>query len=1081
MEDESEEEILEEQMTSNKQRHFLYTAEETSKSTQKMDSNHNQSRGTDSLREDEKKLSGPNDDSDDTSFTDDKTVATANIQNIKLKSPTNSPRDPTDEFIDKSTSPTDDEKSTYSSGTGLSLSSTWSSASTATSTRRRHRGAVKSRKILSETNKTTGWYESIQAVAEKNKRVWDANRGWVDYVEPDMQLNSTSSQNNIGSISIKPLSPKKREQEEDEDSHDDVQRQPIKASPPSPKTKRNEGNPPRTPPKRSSNDQSNISQDDESLAQPSVGSTITDSSDQPRSPAQFLPAKELSVANDTNIHVKIDSSTDKKDEQFHQVSEPVSPIRKTTSRSIEQSDTHDTEKTDTSELNIALTYSEDSDDETDTNGGSVEVKSSGSETDKQDENAYQILDETDYNDDDDDFVIPVEKEKRNSDPSIQSDEETSSLLDDSEERNMLYNWLESGENEVDPFGVIPEQDDVPETDLKEEKSKLENDFVNNIQKPPTHPFTKPEMSKISDDDDKSAFETSKGILVEGLSQSTSNESDSSQRSAYDNNGFKIIKDPKLVDWGKQHSSTSLGDAELGMVATFSESDGETEVKSDQQSSDDEETSKMSADDQKSVKTHNTGVSSANSVSSRARKWMEMMETKKARLDSSQEINESFSADSGSRSRKLDVLVETSINADVMNSNNPQNTSKETVVPVTEANQKVSKTEKKESEALQIKNVKSNEEVPKDNMMTFVSADDDSVFKFERSRQIADDDTIFSNLDEKKNTEANKVPRVNVKKTFTRDDGYGQSGNLYIQNTNKKDLLSINSDSFDETTLHSRSTVDKYGTGFEINSSFHRDDYSMASGKRSTFLSRMVNFASVCEPMMPNALSCNPRKSEQGAQEVPLAHLAFLQQRSVPNAEPLSRESKSLDSRYFNEEEYPDRNVSPGNAAENQQPQSKPPLPTERRSDTGLSSSYLAAMAKFNQGGNKNQARSNASSDTSSRNENWKGFLERRSQSGVSNNSPRRSSSGRSASAEQHAAKKVEKLMRSLSQSENSGKEEVQTMLDSMSPKSKSRFRSPSAIESSSSRASNKKMAAAEARVEAMMAAMSKSDLEEAEI
>jgi len=98
MEDESEEEILEEQMTSNKQRYFLYAAEETSKSTQKIDSNHNQSRGTDSLREDEKKLTGPNDDSDDTSFTDDKTVATANIQNIKLRSPTNSPRDPTAQY-----------------------------------------------------------------------------------------------------------------------------------------------------------------------------------------------------------------------------------------------------------------------------------------------------------------------------------------------------------------------------------------------------------------------------------------------------------------------------------------------------------------------------------------------------------------------------------------------------------------------------------------------------------------------------------------------------------------------------------------------------------------------------------------------------------------------------------------------------------------------------------------------------------------------------------------------------------------------------------------------------------------------
>ena len=100
-------------MTSSNQRHFLYNAEETSKSTQKLDSDRNRSRVTDSLRDDEKPT-GSNDDSD------------------------------------KPTSPNDDEKSIYSSGTGLSLSSTWSFASTTTSTGRRHRGAGKSRKTLSD-------------------------------------------------------------------------------------------------------------------------------------------------------------------------------------------------------------------------------------------------------------------------------------------------------------------------------------------------------------------------------------------------------------------------------------------------------------------------------------------------------------------------------------------------------------------------------------------------------------------------------------------------------------------------------------------------------------------------------------------------------------------------------------------------------------------------------------------------------------------------------------------------------------------------------------------------------------------
>ena len=175
----------------------------------------------------------------------------------------------------------------------------------------------------------------------------------------------------------------------------------------------------------------------------------------------------------------------------------------------------------------------------------------------------------------------------------------------------------------------------------------------------------------------------------------------------------------------------------------------------------------------------------------------MMEIKKARLDSSQEISESRSGDSENKSRKLDVLVETSVNTDLLNSSKPQNESRVTVegrktAPASpRTKQEATETETNETKTLHSQSVKSKEEVAKETMMTFVSAaDDDSVFKLEQSRQTADNDTIISNLDKKKNTEVKKAQRLNVpvQKMFTRDDGYGKSGNLYTQNTIKKDLM-----------------------------------------------------------------------------------------------------------------------------------------------------------------------------------------------------------------------------------------------------------------------------------------------------
>lgn len=69
-------------------------------------------------------------------------------------------------------------KSHYTMGTNAT---NWS-----TSTRRRHRGAAKNRKVdLSENQRPVGWLESIKAAAASNNRKWDPKHGWVDYVDEE--------------------------------------------------------------------------------------------------------------------------------------------------------------------------------------------------------------------------------------------------------------------------------------------------------------------------------------------------------------------------------------------------------------------------------------------------------------------------------------------------------------------------------------------------------------------------------------------------------------------------------------------------------------------------------------------------------------------------------------------------------------------------------------------------------------------------------------------------------------------------------------------------------------------------------
>lgn len=66
-------------------------------------------------------------------------------------------------------------------GTGMT-------GATSKSTRTRHRGAAAKRQAKAreaDSAGSAGWLDSMRAAAVENNRVWDAERGWVDYTEPE--------------------------------------------------------------------------------------------------------------------------------------------------------------------------------------------------------------------------------------------------------------------------------------------------------------------------------------------------------------------------------------------------------------------------------------------------------------------------------------------------------------------------------------------------------------------------------------------------------------------------------------------------------------------------------------------------------------------------------------------------------------------------------------------------------------------------------------------------------------------------------------------------------------------------------
>lgn len=98
-------------------------------------------------------------------------------------------------------------KSAWTNATGASSVYTQSS-------RKRHHGAAKKRlakakEVENLAVSKAGWHESIREVASKNKKVWDPEKGWVDYVDPDaLEVPTVSTERlnvSLEHISLKPV------------------------------------------------------------------------------------------------------------------------------------------------------------------------------------------------------------------------------------------------------------------------------------------------------------------------------------------------------------------------------------------------------------------------------------------------------------------------------------------------------------------------------------------------------------------------------------------------------------------------------------------------------------------------------------------------------------------------------------------------------------------------------------------------------------------------------------------------------------------------------------------------------------
>ena len=151
------------------------------------------------------KATGANDDDTIFDFKDDKTVEAGGVRASASRSPQ------PDVIPEDNAEPLPSSEMSVVSGVtmnteytdNMTVGTAYTNASTK-STRRRHRGAAKKRLNKAkeaEDGKSVGWLDSIRAAAANNNRVWDPQRGWVDYEEPE-KGDDGSSTNHIGPLHL---------------------------------------------------------------------------------------------------------------------------------------------------------------------------------------------------------------------------------------------------------------------------------------------------------------------------------------------------------------------------------------------------------------------------------------------------------------------------------------------------------------------------------------------------------------------------------------------------------------------------------------------------------------------------------------------------------------------------------------------------------------------------------------------------------------------------------------------------------------------------------------------------------------
>ena len=152
------------------------------------------------------KATGANDDDTIFDFNDDKTVEAGGVGAAgtpRSPQPDTIPEDNVEPIPSSEMSVVSGVTMNTEYTDNMTVGTAYTNATTK-STRRRHHGAAKKRLNKAkeaEDGKSVGWLDSIRTAAANNNRVWDPQLGWVDYEEPE-KGDEGSSANHIGPLHL---------------------------------------------------------------------------------------------------------------------------------------------------------------------------------------------------------------------------------------------------------------------------------------------------------------------------------------------------------------------------------------------------------------------------------------------------------------------------------------------------------------------------------------------------------------------------------------------------------------------------------------------------------------------------------------------------------------------------------------------------------------------------------------------------------------------------------------------------------------------------------------------------------------